>query len=233
MICTGWTRRVPARALVAALLVAPAAGVRADDAAEPAPPPIAVGLDGGFGPVFHLETGERNYAPKFRASPFVRYGWAHLGAALEIDAYTRSLRQDDDDWLGPGETRIIRHQVVFASTLGASLPEGTLGDGWLGRHLRLELLGETGVIRTRLEEQLGANGVGDRTLRKSTPFVGARLGLRMRFGSPAAGSFGLAAFYRHPFDDERFRSANGRREPIAGDTVGVLIFGGADVTLRR
>ncbi|HYD40837.1 MAG TPA: hypothetical protein VEB43_08400 [Anaeromyxobacter sp.] len=227
------TRPSPRGALVAALLASLAGGARADDvSAEAVPPPIALGIEAGGGPVIHLAGGEDYAAAKLRVSPFVRYGWAHLGAASELDTPTWSLSRDAS-WLGPGETRVTRWQYVLTSTLGASFPERTLGEGWLGRHLRLELLGETGMIYTRLEEELDAGGVGDRSLVRWTPFAGARLGLRMRFGRPWAGFFGLAAFYRHPFDDERFRRANGRREPFAGDTVGVVVFGGADVTVRR
>ncbi len=233
MIRARWTSRTPRGALVAALLASFAAGARAEDAAaDVEPPPMALGLEAGVGPVFHLTGSEGYVAAKWRVSPFVRYGWAHIGVASELDNRTRSLTRDAD-WLDPGETRVTRHQYLHAATLGASFPEGTLGGGRLGRHLRLELLGETGMIHTRLEEELDAGGVGDRTLDRWTPFAGARLGLRMRFGSPWAGFLGLAAFYRHPFDDERFRSANGRRQPFAGDTVGVVVFGGADVTVRR
>jgi hypothetical protein len=233
MIRARWTSRSRRAALVATLLAALAAGARADDgAAEEALPPLALGLEAGAGPVFHLAGREDYGAAKFRVSPFVRYGWAHVGVASELDTPTASLTRDAE-WLAPGETRVTRWQYVLASSLGASFPERTLGDGWLGRHLRLELLGETGMIYTRLEEELDAGGIGDRSQRRWTPFAGARLGLRMRFGSPWAGFFGVAAFYRHPFDDEQFRRANGVREPFAGDTVGVVLFGGADVTVRR
>lgn len=233
MIRARWTGRSPRRALVAALLASLAAGARADDAsADGSRAPIALGIEAGAGPVFHLTGSEDYAAAKLRASSYVQYGWAHLGAAGELDAPTRPLSRDSG-WLAPGETRVTRRQVVLASSFGASLPEYTLGDAWLGRHLRLELLGETGMMHTRLEEELDAGGVGDRSLVRWTPFAGARLGVRMRFGSPVAGFFGLAAFYRHPFSDERFRSANGRRERFVGDTVGVVVFGGADVTVRR
>jgi hypothetical protein len=145
-----------------------------------------IGVEGRVGPVQYFEQGISNQDLPFLGGlgVFGRLGRWQLGLAGEY----QFLDMGQNAWIAPGESQLTSTVAVGAVSLGPSIPGTVMGEGWFWRHVRGDLLGEAGLSFTEVKEDLGGGGPGNRTLSFTTPFVGARLGLRMRLGGELGGS---------------------------------------------
>lgn len=169
-------------------------------------------------------------APEFEGeNPFVlggaafaRRGWLHV--ALSADA------QDDVDsdfgWRRPGETRVTRRHTTLSAEVGVTIPGTTIGRRWFWRHVGLDVLAVGGVERILVREDLGGGGVGNQGWRRTVPYLGLRVGPRLRIGRAFGGHVGLSAWWRHPLRQGSIPSATGRSAPATGDAAGVMVFTG-------
>jgi hypothetical protein len=164
---------------------------------------------------------DRRVALPFGAAVLVRRGGWQGGFAAEGEPH-----RPGPDWLAPGATSLKRTSRVVAFSLGASTPVAGPDGGRLLRHLRLELLGEAGVLSTEMVESLGVGGIGDRRWKRTTPFLGVRAGTRLWFGGSWGGHFGLAAYYRQPLRDERVTTIAGGRAKLVTPSFGFAFYGG-------
>lgn len=191
-------------------------------------PEVVVGAELRTGGTSHPMEVERSRVD-VGAGVFVRRGLLQLGLALESDSPTY---MKDDLWVWPGKSTVERQDLPLTLTAGLSSPATFLGDRWLWRHMRTDLLAEVGATHTMLHEDLGGGGIGNRTWNRWTPLVGLRAGVTVRFGGRFHGFFGLAGFYRHALLQDHITTVTGRREQVASDSVGLVVFGGADLRLR-
>ncbi len=223
--------RAVRRACLALLAMVPGLAVAQETGAAP-PPEIVVGAEVRLGPThhfgFHVE-GERERFD-VGAGVFAPRGALQLGLAGE---FLPTFYRHDDHWVAPGASVVTRRDRLLVLTAGLSTPATYLGDRWLWRRLQTDLLAEAGADFTHLDEDLGGGGPGNRTWERWTPLAGVRAGVSMRLGGRFHGFFGLAAFYRRALVEHHVTTVTGRRELVFGDSVGVVVFGGADLRLRR
>lgn len=202
----------------------------ADEVVGASPPEVVVGVEGRTGTAYHLSADVRATSGVLGlagANLFARRGLLRVGIAIE----GVPMDYKDNRWIPPGQSLVTRSDLPLTLTAGLSSPATFLGDWWLWRHMRTDLLAEAGASYTWLHEDLGGGGPGNRTWNRCTPLVGLRAGVSMRFGGRFHGFVGLAGFYRHALVQDHVTTVTGRREPVIGDSVGLVLFGGTDLRL--